>query len=117
MFVTSPDQVLSGYVSDVRSVILRIYDYDSSELLFQFSRDNVSKHFIMDWQSNGVVVEIQFPPYYYYYYSSYREFKIFLASHPSKYKIMCCKIFGFDKILLLIVHETFTQNVKCTYRV
>ena len=81
MFATTPDRVLSGFVSEVTNVILRIRDYNSSELLFDISRDNVSQHFIMDWQSTAVIVEIQSQGPWYWN----KRVKIFLTSRPSKF--------------------------------
>ena len=80
VFATSPDNVLSGFVSEATNVILRIRDYNSSELLFDISRKNVSQHFIMDWQSSAVTVEIQFQGYW-----VSKRVKIFLTSRPSKF--------------------------------
>ena len=80
VFATSPDNVLSGFVSEATGVILRIRDYNSSKLLFDISRNNASQHFIMDWQSSAVIVEIQFQGYW-----SNRRVKIFLTSRPSKF--------------------------------
>ncbi|CAB4009018.1 Hypothetical predicted protein [Paramuricea clavata] len=78
VFATSPDNVLSGFVSEATNIILRIRDYNSSELLFDITRNNASQHFIMDWQSSAVIVEIQFQGYYY----SNNRVKIFLTSRP-----------------------------------
>ena len=84
MFATSPDNVLSGFVSEATNVILRIRDYNSSDLLLEISRDNVSQDFIMDWPSSVVIVEIQFLRLYSWSYRN-RMVKLFLTSRPSKF--------------------------------
>ena len=80
VFATSPDNVLSGFVSEATNVNLRILDYNSSDLLLESSREHVSQHFIMDWQSTAIIVEVQFPVYSWRFQN--RRVKIFLTSHP-----------------------------------
>ena len=83
MFATTPDNALSGFVSEATNVILRIRDYNSSDVLLEISRDNRPQHFIMDWPSTAVIVEIKFYTYWWTNWNS--RVKILLTSRPSKY--------------------------------
>ncbi|XP_028418433.1 protein bark beetle-like [Dendronephthya gigantea] len=79
VFATSPDQVLSAFVSDLSNVKLRIRDSNSSELLFELSRDDLSQQYIVELKSSAVIVEIEFEIYW---YSS--NLKMFLLSRPER---------------------------------
>ena len=79
MFATASKHVLSAFFSDILNVIVRIRDRNSSKLLFELSRNNMSQQFIVELKSSAVIVEIEF---YGSYYSS--SLKMFLLTRPGK---------------------------------